>query len=67
MGYYGNHIKPLLGETQVGNIDAHVLDSFYAKLRRCRSHCDGRKRVDHRTGKPHRSVPRPETIRTGPR
>ncbi|MBA0125547.1 tyrosine-type recombinase/integrase [Haloechinothrix sp. YIM 98757] len=57
MGYYKGHIKPLLGDTQVGKIDAHVLDSFYAELRRCRFHCDGRKRVDHWTGKRHECKP----------
>ncbi|OZM71593.1 hypothetical protein CFN78_18880 [Amycolatopsis antarctica] len=50
---YENHVKPLIGATKVGAIDAHVLDSFYAELRRCRAHCDGRTRIDHRTHHPH--------------
>ena len=45
---YENHVKPLIGTTKVGALDAHVLDSFYAELRRCRMHCDGRAQVDHR-------------------
>lgn len=50
---YRNHVKPLLGETKVGAIDAHVLDSFYAELRRCRARCDGKRHIDHRTTKLH--------------
>jgi integrase/DNA-binding transcriptional regulator YhcF (GntR family) len=46
---YENHVKPLIGKTKVGSVDAQLLDSFYAELRRCRAHCDKRKRIDHRT------------------
>ncbi|MQA08824.1 MAG: tyrosine-type recombinase/integrase [Pseudonocardiaceae bacterium] len=48
-----NHVKPLIGSTKISAIDAHILDKFYAELRRCRVHCDGTKRIDHRTNKPH--------------
>lgn len=48
-----NHVTPLLGSQKVARIDSHVLDSFYAELRRCRMHCDGTARIDHRTDKPH--------------
>jgi hypothetical protein len=37
----------------VGQLDADVLDSFYAELRRCREHCAGRHEIDHRTREPH--------------
>lgn len=48
------HILPLLGELPVGRVRGEVLDSFYAQLRRCRSHCRGaRGFVDHRTRVPH--------------
>ena len=37
-GYVKKHIRPLLGSKKVGQLDADVLDSFYAELRRCREH-----------------------------
>ena len=52
-GYVKKHIRPLLGSKKVGQLDADVLDSFYAELRRCREHCTGRKEIDHRTREPH--------------
>jgi integrase len=44
----------LLGQVKIGRLDAEVLDSFYAELRRCRRHC-ARKRglIDHRTDREH--------------
>jgi hypothetical protein len=43
------HIRPVLGQLPVARIDAEVLDSFYAQLRRCRARCDGKGRlIDHR-------------------
>jgi integrase len=47
------HIRPLIGTTKVGALDGYLFDSFYATLRRCRDHCDGRQRIDHRTDGPH--------------
>jgi integrase len=38
------HVRPLLGSIAVGNVDAETLESFYAVLRRCREHCNGRRR-----------------------
>ena len=52
-GYVKKHIKPLLGSKKVGLLDADVLDSFYAELRRCREHCASRKEIDHYTREPH--------------
>jgi integrase len=53
-GYVKNHISPLLGSTRVGALDAEMLDSFYAELRRCRLHCTKRRgTVDHRTASVH--------------
>ena len=52
-GYVKKHIRPLLGSKKVGVLDADVLDSFYAELRRCREHCAGRKEIDHYTREPH--------------
>src|SRR3954462_3250830 len=49
VGYIENHIKPVLGHLPVARVDAEVLDSFYAQLRRCRTRCGGpgRPRVPH--------------------
>src|SRR5918995_6064458 len=48
------HIRPLLGKLPVGRLDGEVLDSFFAALRRCRAHCNGRSpAVDHRTAREH--------------
>jgi integrase len=47
--YVRKHIAPFLGQVKVGDLDADILDSFYAELRRCRRHCDGRRFVQHRT------------------
>ena len=53
-GYVRNHISPFLGKIKVGALDADILDSFYAELRRCRDHCSGRPFVQHRTAVEHR-------------
>ena len=47
------HVRPFIGTEKVGAIDATVLDSLYAELRRCRTHCRGSRRVEHRTDKAH--------------
>ncbi|MCE3554523.1 site-specific integrase [Pseudonocardia sp. RS11V-5] len=52
-GHIRRHISPFLGMLKVGVLDAEILDSFYAELRRCRKHCSGRSGVDHRTSRPH--------------
>src|ERR687894_2798702 len=56
-GYANNvrkHIRPLLGSLSLTRLDVQTLDSFYAKLRRVREHCDGRPHLQHRTSWPHR-------------
>lgn len=53
-GYVRKHISPLLGDVKVAALDAEILDSFYAELRRCRNHCSGRRPgLQHRTSKRH--------------
>jgi integrase len=52
-GYVRNHISPLLGHVRAAQLDAEMLDAFYAELRRCRAHCTSRRTVDHRTSRPH--------------
>ncbi|UPK76369.1 tyrosine-type recombinase/integrase [Nocardioidaceae bacterium SCSIO 66511] len=47
------HISPLLGSLPLTRLDAEVLDSFYAELRRCRDHCDGKPYLQHRTAVQH--------------
>jgi len=47
------HIRPRLGPLQVARLDGELLDSYYAILRRCRQHCNGRVKVDHSTDEPH--------------
>ncbi|MFC7342038.1 tyrosine-type recombinase/integrase [Saccharopolyspora griseoalba] len=51
--YVRKHIAPFIGEEPVGRIDADILDSLYAELRRCRDHCTNKRRVDHRTSRNH--------------
>ena len=36
------HIRPLLGALPLTRLNGEVLDAFYATLRRCRDHCNGR-------------------------
>jgi hypothetical protein len=48
------YIKPLLGEVRIGRIDGEVLDTFYARLRRCRAHRSREHpKTDHRTEAQH--------------
>jgi integrase len=42
------HVRPLIGNVPIGKLDAETLESFYALLRRCRDHCNGRPQVRHR-------------------
>jgi integrase len=53
-GYIRNHIRPILGPLPLTRLDVETLDSFYAELRRCQEHCDGRPHLQHRTSQPHR-------------
>ena len=55
-GYEANirrYIKPALGAVPVGRITAQMLEQFYAQLRRCRTRCRGRARIEHRQNGPH--------------
>src|SRR5918998_1600403 len=51
--YLEKHVRPFVGRLKAGAVDAEVLDSLYAELRRCRVHCTDRRRVDHRTPREH--------------
>ena len=62
--YHSNvrkHIGPVLGSLKVSGVDVEILEAFYAELRRCREHCDGRPYVQHRTTQDHRCDPHPKT------
>lgn len=52
-GHVRRHVSPFLGAVKVAHLDPERLDAFYAELRRCRNHCDGAARVDHRTPREH--------------
>lgn len=46
------HTQPIGGRT-ISEADALGLETFYAELRRCRDHCDGRPTVRHYTADEH--------------
>jgi len=48
------HIRPLVGSVSLAKLDIETLNSFYAELRRCRDHCDGKPHMQHRTRSEHR-------------
>jgi integrase len=52
-GLIDKHVRPVIGALMVGRLDGELLDSFYAKLRTCRDHCNGRRYTDHRTAQTH--------------
>jgi integrase/DNA-binding transcriptional regulator YhcF (GntR family) len=52
-GYVRKHVLPFIGQLKVGEVDADILDSLYAELRRCREHCSGQDGIDHRTTHEH--------------
>jgi integrase len=52
-GYVDKHVRPFIGQVKVGALDAEMLDSLYAELRRCRDHCTGRKQIHHRCAGSH--------------
>jgi integrase len=41
------YIQPVLGDLAAGKLDAELLESFYARLQRCRDLCGGRRRAGH--------------------
>jgi integrase len=60
--YHRPHIDPLIGHIKAGALGADILDSFYAELRRCRTHCGRRARPPHRAPD-HARPPRRRTRR----
>ena len=47
------YVKPALGDVAVGKVTAQMLEELYARLRRCRALCAGRRFVEHRVDGPH--------------
>lgn len=43
MGLVKNYIDPAFGSMQAAKLDAELLETFYARLRKCRKLCDGKK------------------------
>ena len=41
------YIDPALGAMRAAKLDAELLERWYARLQRCRSACEGRRRVGH--------------------
>ena len=41
------HVRPLLGDVSIARLDGESFESFYKVLRTCRTHCGGRKFVEH--------------------
>ena len=41
------YVRPVLGDLAAGKLDVELLESCYARLRRCRDLCDGRRRAGH--------------------
>ena len=57
--YLEKHVRPFIGRLKAGAVDAEALDSLYAELRRCRTHCtDARDRPpDPARARVRRAVP----------
>ena len=56
IGYVGKiekHIRPTIGRIPVGKMKAETVETLYARLRRCRDHCNGQKYIQHRTDDEH--------------
>lgn len=51
--YIKKHVLPLIGETKLADVDAELLDSYYAELLRCRNHCVNPRQIEHRADDPH--------------
>ncbi|MGP3983784.1 hypothetical protein [Streptomyces sp. KR80] len=54
-GIIRNYLKPIFGDMKAGKLTAEMLELFYARLRRCREQCDGRRngKTDPKTQKKH--------------
>ncbi|KPI12037.1 transcriptional regulator, GntR family [Actinobacteria bacterium OK074] len=43
-GLIRNYLKPAFGDLQVAKLTVEMIDLFYARLRRCREQCEGRRK-----------------------
>jgi hypothetical protein len=58
-GYRANlrkHIGPQFKSGPAAEITAHTIEKFKAELHRCRDHCDGRPRIEHRKSRRQRKT-----------
>ena len=51
--YLELHVRPFIGRLKAGAVESETLDSLYAELRRCRTHCTDKRGTDHRTPREH--------------
>lgn len=53
INYINRYIKPVLGDEPTNKMNARILESFYAEIRRCRARCNGKPFIEHRTADEH--------------
>jgi integrase len=46
VNYIERYIKPVLGKEPTNKMNARILESFYAEIRRCRARCDGKPYIE---------------------
>lgn len=51
--YLELQVRPFIGRLKAGAVESETLDSLYAELRRCRTHCTDKRGTDHRTPREH--------------
>jgi integrase len=66
VNYIDRYINPVLGQEPTNKMNARVLESFYAEIRRCRGRCNGKPFIEHHAKGEHDCVTakcRPHTCR----
>lgn len=53
VNYINRYIKPVLGNEPTNKMNARILESFYAEIRRCRARCSGKPFIEHRAQDDH--------------
>ncbi|WAL63755.1 tyrosine-type recombinase/integrase [Amycolatopsis cynarae] len=53
VGYIERTIRPALGDVPVNKLSARILETLYGQLRRCRTRCDGKPFIEHKTEDDH--------------
>lgn len=52
-GYINRTIIPAVGPEAIDKLSARTLETFYSELRRCRTRCDGRPSINHKSDGDH--------------